>query len=101
MSGEMKVSHALAEFSSALTWEAIPPEVRTRAKHLMLDAIGCALAAKEFDFAAVSLRAIAELGGTGERAVVGHSQRLPLRDAVLANGILMHGLDYDDTHSEG
>jgi 2-methylcitrate dehydratase PrpD len=67
----------------------------------MLDAVGCALAAKNFDFAQVSLRAIAELGGAGPRGVVGHTLRLPLRDAVLANGILMHGLDYDDTHSEG
>ncbi|MEK6244781.1 MAG: MmgE/PrpD family protein [Pseudomonadota bacterium] len=97
----MSISRKLAEFAAALRWETIPVGVRTRAKHLMLDAIGCALAAKRFDFAAVSLRAIAELGGKGERGVVGHTQRLSLRDAVLANGILMHGLDYDDTHSEG
>ena len=96
----MTISQSLAGFTVALRWESIPAEVRTRAKHLMLDAVGCALAARRFDFAAVSLRAIAELGGSGPRGVVGHAQRLPLRDAVLANGILMHGLDYDDTHSE-
>jgi len=33
--------------------------------------------------------------------VIGQAARLPLRDAVLANGILIHGLDYDDTHTEG
>ena len=27
--------------------------------------------------------------------------RLPLRDAALINGILVHGLDFDDTHSGG
>ena len=27
--------------------------------------------------------------------------RLPLRDAALVNGILVHGLDFDDTHSGG
>ena len=75
--------------------------VRERAKRLMLDAIGCGLAAKRFDFAAASLRAIRELAGSGPRGVLGHPDRLPLRDAVLANGILMHGLDYDDTHTEG
>jgi len=95
------ISNALAGFAAELRWDAIPAEVRTRAKHLMLDAIGCGLAARRFDFAAVSLRAVAELGGQGPRSVVGHALRLPLRDAVLANGILMHGLDYDDTHSEG
>lgn len=95
------ISRRLAEFAAGLEHERIPAPVRERAKRLMLDAIGCGLAAKRFDFAAASLGAIAELAGSGPRAVVGHAQRLPLRDAVLANGILMHGLDYDDTHTEG
>ncbi len=95
------ISRRLAEFVAGLEVQRIPAAVRERAKRLMLDAIGCGLAAKRFDFAAASLGAIAELAGPGPRAVVGHAQRLPLRDAVLANGILMHGLDYDDTHTEG
>jgi 2-methylcitrate dehydratase PrpD len=95
------ISHRLAEFATALSYDGVPPIVRSRAKHLILDAIGCGLAAKRFDFAAASLRAIRELAGPGPRAVLGHAGRLPLRDAVLANGILMHGLDYDDTHTEG
>jgi 2-methylcitrate dehydratase PrpD len=95
------ISRRLAEYAAGLAYDAIPPMVRSRAKRLMLDAIGCGLAAKRSDFAATSLRAIAELGGAGPRAVLGHPDRLALRDAVLANGILMHGLDYDDTHGEG
>ncbi len=101
MSMTSGISSSLATFTAELRWDAIPAEVRTRAKHLVLDAIGCGLAARRFEFAAVSLRALQELGGAGPRAVVGHSLQLPLRDAVLANGILLHGLDYDDTHSEG
>ena len=96
-----RISARLAAFTRNLQYAEIPGPVRERAKRLILDAIGCGLAAKRFDFAAASLRAIAELGGPGSRGVVGHSDRLPLRDAVLANGILMHGLDYDDTHTEG
>jgi len=95
------ISRRLAHFAAGLSWEAIPDEVRRRGRHLMLDAIGCGLAATRFDFAAPSVAAAAELGGPGRRVVLGHAQRLPLRDAVMANGILMHGLDYDDTHSEG
>ena len=95
------IAHRLAEFAAALRYDAIPPMVRSRAKRLMLDAIGCGLAAKRFDFAQASLDAIRSLGGAGPRAVLGHPDRLPLRDAALANGILMHGLDYDDTHTEG
>ena len=95
------VSEQLGVFAAALRWEDIPPQVRTRARHLILDAVGCALAARRFDFSAQSLRAISDLSGAGESVVIGQRQRLPLRDAVFANGILAHGLDYDDTHSEG
>ncbi len=95
------ISARLAGFAAAIEAESVPAEVRLRAKHLMLDAVGCALAARRFPFAPASLSALRELGGEGPRAVVGERQGLPLRDAVLANGILMHGLDYDDTHTEG
>lgn len=95
------VSARLAEFATGLAPAAVPPEVRERAKHLILDAIGCGLAARRFYFAGPSLAALQALGGSGPHAVVGQPLRLPLRDAVLANGILMHGLDYDDTHTEG
>ena len=36
-----------------------------------------------------------------EAAVIGFAGRLPMRDAALLNGMLMHGLDYDDTHMAG
>ncbi|HZM34013.1 MAG TPA: MmgE/PrpD family protein [Burkholderiales bacterium] len=94
------VSGELGAFVAALQWEDIPPEVRTRARHLILDAVGCALAARKFAFSSQSLQSILELAGPGDRAVIGQRLRLPLRDAVLANGLLAHGLDYDDTHTE-
>src|SRR5262249_37884895 len=74
--------------------------VRERAKHLMLDSVGIALASSKYPFAAVSLAAMAELG-TGSAPVIGIGRRLAMRDAVLMNGILIHGLDFDDTHSRG
>ena len=95
------VSGQLGEFAARLRSEDIPAAVRSRARYLILDAVGCALAAKRFEFASRSLEGIAALAGPGERAVIGHALKLPLRDAALANGILAHGLDYDDTHSEG
>ena len=38
---------------------------------------------------------------TSARSVIGFPARLPLRDAVLVNAVLVHGLDYDDTHVPG
>jgi 2-methylcitrate dehydratase PrpD len=95
------IAARLAAFAHDLRGEDIPPAVRERARHLMLDAMGIALASTRWDFAHKSLSAVQGLGGAGDCTVLGLPARLPLRDAVLMNGILVHGLDYDDTHVPG
>jgi 2-methylcitrate dehydratase PrpD len=94
------LSEELAAFALALSYEQIPAAVRERAKHLMLDSVGIALASTRYPFASVSFKAMQELG-SGTSPVIGIGRRLALRDAVLMNGILVHGLDFDDTHSRG
>jgi 2-methylcitrate dehydratase PrpD len=88
----------LAEFAASLHPESIPTAAFERAKLHVLDALGTALAASTCDFADVSAAALHSLGETGEYPVIGRSERLPLRDAMLQNGVLVHGLDFDDTH---
>jgi 2-methylcitrate dehydratase PrpD len=101
MTGATPISGRIAGFAAAFGYDTIPESVRTRARHLMLDALGIALASSRFDFAHRTFSALAELGGAGDAVVLGFSTRLPLRDAVLMNGLLAHGLDYDDTHVPG
>lgn len=94
----MTISEELAAFASRLTAADIPARVRETAKLHILDVVGTALAATRFEFsrrAAAGIRALAE---AGNHPVIGMPLRLALRDAVLLNGILAHGLDYDDTH---
>jgi 2-methylcitrate dehydratase PrpD len=96
------IAATLAAFAERLRPEAIPTAVLERAKYLILDAVGIAHASTRYDFAHRSLSAAAELsGGTGDMPVIGMPARLQLRDAMLMNGILIHGLDYDDTHAQG
>ena len=94
------ISETLAQFVHQLRYEDIPAPVRERAKDLMLDAIGIAFASTKFDFADKALAGLQFFGG-GMRSVIGMSAKLALRDAVVMNGVLIHGLDYDDTHLEG
>jgi len=94
------LSEKLARFALGLSYDQIPAAVVTRAKHLILDSVGIALASTQYPFAAVSLAAMEELG-SGASPVIGIGRKLALRDAVLMNGILVHGLDFDDTHSRG
>ena len=95
------VSEELARFVGAFATAAIPAAVTARAKHLILDAVGIALASTGYDFAHRAMTAISGLAGVGDFPVIGMPARLPLRDAALVNGILVHGLDFDDTHSGG
>jgi 2-methylcitrate dehydratase PrpD len=88
----------LAQFVSTLELAQIPKWVRERACQLMLDAVGVALAARRYPFAACALAGAAALGGNGTSTVIGHCKQLSLRDAALVNGVLLHGLDFDDTH---
>ena len=95
---DASISQRLADFVTATTYERIPERVRSRAKLHMLDVIGTALAATRFEFSHRALAGLKALAEPGTHSVIGMPVKLPLRDAVLLNGILAHGLDYDDTH---
>ncbi len=95
------IAETLAGFMAGLTLDDIPAQIVERAKYLMLDAVGIAFASRRFEFAERSLAAMAALGGAGDAAVIGFAERLPFRDAALVNGVLVHGLDFDDTHLGG
>lgn len=92
------ISQRIADAVAATTYDDLPQRVRDRAKFHVLDVIGTALAATRFDFAQHALSGLLGIAEGGKNTVIGMGARLPLRDAVLLNGILAHGLDYDDTH---
>ena len=43
---------------------------------------------------------MAELGGEPQSSVIGLDGALPAPNAAFANGMLCHGLDFDDTHAD-
>jgi 2-methylcitrate dehydratase PrpD len=91
-------ARGLAEFVAGMRLTQVPTPLRERARLFILDAVGVGLAARRYPFAESALAGAIALGGNGTSTVIGHSQRLPLRDAALVNGVLLHGLDFDDTH---
>ncbi|HTE13846.1 MAG TPA: MmgE/PrpD family protein, partial [Burkholderiales bacterium] len=97
---EQTLSQQVAQFVASTTFGDIPHAVCERAKLVMLDAIGTAFAASRYPFAPVALSALSSLGN-GDSVVIGMDAKLALRDAVVMNGILVHGLDYDDTYLPG
>lgn len=97
-SAPRSISQEIASFAARVTPAALPASVREHAKLHMLDTIGTALAATRFDFAQRATEGLVGAGEPGRHTVIGLPVKLPMRDAALLNGILAHGLDYDDTH---
>lgn len=79
---------------------AVPEPVRRIAKRHVLDAVGVALAAAGTGAAAAVTDAVRAWAGTRESSVIGASAQVPAPAAALANGVLVHALDFDDTHIE-
>ncbi|MEI8035232.1 MAG: MmgE/PrpD family protein, partial [Betaproteobacteria bacterium] len=100
MSKAPSISSVIADFIYQTDCIDIPQSVKDWTKTLFLDAVGNAYASSDFDFAQSGLEALSALG-TGPSCVIGNSTRLSARDAVLMNGTLIHGLDYDDTYLPG
>lgn len=95
-----KSSKAVAEFVHGLRLSDVPPEVVEKAKLIFLDIVGIALASSTMDFGRMVLEVARTLGGARESRLMGTSHMTAAANAVLANGTLAHGLDYDDTLEE-
>ena len=94
------VSEELANFTLGLSLADIPDEVVRHALLCISDAIGIAFASHGYPFADKSINASTNFGSYGKGLVIGYDKTFDYRDAALVNGLLIHGLDYDDTHSQ-
>jgi 2-methylcitrate dehydratase PrpD len=91
-------TEALAEFALGQKFETLPQSVLEKAKLLILDGTGLALAAAREDFAGKTLKALSALGQSADATVVGAQEKVPVASAPLLNGMLIHAFDFDDTH---
>jgi 2-methylcitrate dehydratase PrpD len=90
----------LAEFALRLSFADIPITVVDAAKEHLLDAVGCGLAAVALGEGAARRVVARASSGSPEASLIGASERCPAPSAALANGMLIHALDFDDTHAE-
>lgn len=94
------VARRFARFVTDLALEDLPPAVVTRATLLALDTIGSCLASSTMEFGRTVIQAALRLGGTPESTLIGGKVKVAAANAVLANGALAHGLDFDDTRED-
>jgi 2-methylcitrate dehydratase PrpD len=88
----------LATWVAGLTLDAIPPEVVDRAKHLLLDGVGCALIGAQLPWSRVATRAVLDLEAGGDTVVIGTGQTTSPAAAVVLNSTFIQGFELDDFH---
>lgn len=96
----MTAAQKIAEWATSLSADDVPEDVAEHAKLHFLDAIGCGWAASALGVAGEGRTTMAEQGGEAQASVIGLDTALPAANAAFANGMLCHGLDFDDTHSD-
>lgn len=96
----MTYSGSIADFVSQLQLDRVPSEVLDKAKLIILDTLGISLASSTMDFGRMVIEVSRALGGPPQSLIIGTPWRVAAANAVLANGTLAHGLDYDDTLEE-
>jgi 2-methylcitrate dehydratase len=94
-SGESAITQ-LAAWVSGVRSGAFSPRAIEQAKLVLLDTIGCGLAALDDDSACAVLATLASLGDKPQCTVLGRAEKLSAPNAVLANGMLIRVLDLND-----
>src|ERR1043166_4934062 len=97
---EETYSRRIAGFLGGLKLADVPEPVVAKAKLVFLDTVGIALASSTMDFGRMVLNVAQNLGGPARSSLIGARSKVGPASAVLANGTLAHGLDYDDTLEE-
>ena len=96
----MEVTKQLAQFVVDHSYADISAEIRETAKLTIIDTLGCCIAGykearEECDWIVELVR---EFGGKPDSSVFMNGFRTSAPFAALANGTMIHSIDFDDTH---
>ena len=96
----MTYSEKYADFILSFNIETLDSKVSTKAKDLMLDTIGVALAGSKQDTVGNIIRGMSQLpSAQGIYNVWGRAEQFSPDYAAMINGVSSHILDFDDTHT--
>jgi 2-methylcitrate dehydratase PrpD len=88
----------LATWIANLTLDRVPQNVVDRAKHLLLDGLGCALVGAQLPWSRVATDAVLGLEGPGDTVVIGTGHNTGAPAAAVLNGTFIQGFELDDFH---
>ena len=88
----------LANWVAELSMSGVPAAVVERAKHLLLDGIGCALIGAQLPWSRTATEAVLDIDGHGDTVVIGTGRTASAPAAAVLNGTFIQGFELDDFH---
>jgi aconitate decarboxylase len=93
------VTSQLADWLACVDLDEIPAEVRERAKHVLLDGVGCGLVGARLPWSDAATDAICALD-PGTSVLIGTGRTASPSAAALLNSSYIQGFELDDYHPE-
>jgi 2-methylcitrate dehydratase PrpD len=90
---------ALSAYMSAAGTRALPADVTEHAKHHLLDTLASMISGSELLPGQAALRYIRAHAGKGAATIAGSALTAAPIDAALANGVMAHADETDDSHN--
>ncbi|HSS64999.1 MAG TPA: MmgE/PrpD family protein [Gammaproteobacteria bacterium] len=98
MRASESITAALSAYISGAAQRELTPEVSEKTKHHVLDTLAAVVSGSRLPPAEPVLRYVGSLGGTGEALVCGTSVVTTAINASMANAMLAHADETDDSH---
>src|SRR6516164_3684182 len=92
----------LAEYATALRYEALPPEVVRQAKDCIADTVAAIICGSALPWSRIVIRYAERTGSGGKSHILGHrGAPVQANAAALANGALAHAFELDSLTCQG
>src|SRR4051794_18337933 len=97
-SGVAPVTERLSAYMGAAGSHALLAEAAEHAKHHLIDSLAAMISGSELPPGEAAKRYIGAHGGKGNATVAGTALTASAGDAALANGVMAHADETDDSH---
>jgi 2-methylcitrate dehydratase PrpD len=98
-SGPGPIMSTLGDYMSAAAARALPAEITEHAKYHLLDTLAAMISGSELPPGQAAQRYLRERGTKGATTVAGFALTAAPIDAALANGVMAHADETDDSHN--
>jgi 2-methylcitrate dehydratase PrpD len=98
-SGPGPIISTLSAYMSGATTRALPAEIIEHTKHHLLDTLAAMISGSELAPGQAAARYIGAHGGKGSATVAATKLTAAAADAALANGVMAHSDETDDSHN--